>query len=266
VVTEFLFRATELPPIVQLAMQFHPDDRGADLLRLVRDMLPGLSRDIGLALVAVNAPPAPFVPPEHRLRPCWALALVGFGDPSGHAAAVEAASTAVSPLFDLETPIPFTELQSMFDAGAPAGNSCYERAVYLPELTDDAIAVVAEEVPRKSSPLSQVVVYTLDGAYNDVGELDTALGGSRAARYAMFVVGIEPGRAELTAAKAWVRRFTDTLSEATIGHRYVNGMSEYGPADVRATYGADKHERLARIKSTYDPDNVFHHNVNVLPN
>ena len=34
---------------------------------------------------------------------------------------------------------------------------------------------------------------------------------------------------------------------------------------IRASYGADKLARLARIKTEYDPDNVFHHNINIKP-
>ena len=48
----------------------------------------------------LNAPPAPFVPAEHHVRPGVLLVLVGFGSPDDHAAQCGQIRTALSPLFE----------------------------------------------------------------------------------------------------------------------------------------------------------------------
>ena len=46
---------------------------------------------------------------------------------------------------------------------------------------------------------------------------------------------------------------------------YVNSLDEFGEDRLRAAYGSAKYQKLARIKTVYDPDNVFHHNANIKP-
>ena len=46
---------------------------------------------------------------------------------------------------------------------------------------------------------------------------------------------------------------------------YPNGNSDAGPDETRRLYGDAKLARLAALKRTWDPDNVFHVNPNVAP-
>lgn len=46
---------------------------------------------------------------------------------------------------------------------------------------------------------------------------------------------------------------------------YVNAMTEVEEDRLRASYGPGKYDRLAAIKRTYDPDNVFQRNANIKP-
>jgi hypothetical protein len=52
---------------------------------------------------------------------------------------------------------------------------------------------------------------------------------------------------------------------ATGSGSYVKFMTDIEENRVKATYGHEKYVRLARIKRAWDPDNVFHLNVNIKP-
>ena len=265
VVTHFEYRLHEVGPIVQLGMLFFDLDRGADVLRLTRDILPGLSTDLALYVVAVNAPPAPFVPLEHHFRHGWAVVLAGFGAPEEHAAQLDAIRSTLSPLFELVTPMPYVALQQMFDDGARWGTCCYQKMLFVDDLTDDAIAVIAEHLPGRTSPMSMLEFYTFGGAYAEVADDATAFGGSRSARFGVFFIGLTEDVALLPAEREWLRTFWDALVPHSLGAGgYVNAATEFGDERVRSIYGS-KYDRLRAVKAQYDPTNVFRHNANIPP-
>ena len=47
--------------------------------------------------------------------------------------------------------------------------------------------------------------------------------------------------------------------------RYVNNLAPDEAGDAAAIYGTERYERLASIKKTYDPANLFRLNHNVTP-
>jgi FAD/FMN-containing dehydrogenase len=267
VVTEFEFALHDVGPLVQLGLFFWGQDQGVEMLTFARDFIETTPLDTGLSIVGLNAPPAPFVPEEHHFTPGYLLAVVGWGSPEEHAALVQPIRDALPPLFEFVTPIPYTELQKMLDESAPWGILAYEKAIYLDEMTDGAIAVIAEQLPRKVSPMSLMPIFTMRGAYAEVADDSTAFGGSRASKWLVNIDATSPGDMDLLAAdRAWVRGFWDALlPHAGDSAGYVNFMVEADNDRLRATYGAEKYDRLARIKAEYDPDNVFHLNANIAP-
>ena len=60
-----------------------------------------------------------------------------------------------------------------------------------------------------------------------------------------------------------------TFLDALQPHRagvYVNFLdADDGTSRVREAYGDDTYRRLTEVKAKYDPENVFHNNMNIRP-
>jgi FAD/FMN-containing dehydrogenase len=265
IVTSFDYRLHEAGPLAQLGLFFWGAGQGDEALRFSRDFVKTLPDDMGTILAGLCAPPAPFVPELYHLVPGFALLIVGWGSAEEHEKVVDPIRAALPPLFEFVTPIPHTELQKMFDEAYVWGTLAYEKALYLDELTDEAIAVMAEHLPQMTSPLSFMPMLPLAGAYLEVGDDETAFGGRRAPCWAVNIAAVAQSPDVLATDRAWVRSFWEALRPHAQGSgSYVNFMSEDDYDRVQAAYG-QKYERLAQVKAAYDPDNVFHLNANIKP-
>jgi hypothetical protein len=267
VVTTFEFQLHPVGPEVQLGLFFWGMDSGEQVLRLARDVVPNLPADAGAQVViGLNAPPAPFVPPQYHFSPGYLLMVVGFSSVEEHAQIVAPIREELPPLFELVTPIPYVALQRMLDETGPWGLLGYQEGIYLDELTDDVISVIVDRMPAKCSPMSFCLIFRLDGAYSEIGDDETAFGGGRAPRYIINIAGIAATPEILRAERAWVRSVWGALRPfARDSGGYVNSMTDTDDDRIRAAYGPAKYQRLARIKAKYDPDNIFHLNTNIKP-
>ena len=267
VVTQFEFRLHELDPTVQLAMFFWGIDQGPQVLRLAGELAADLPPELNIVIAALNAPPEPFVPEQHQGAPGYAILLTGFGAQQQHASLAARIRAELPPLFDLEIPIPYVQLQQLLDRASDWGFHGYEKGAYVEELSDGVIRAVTERLPRKSSPMSMVLFYRLDGAYSRADDDSTAFSGGRSPRFAAFIVAVAPDADMLAVERSWVLDTWEALRPYSIGggDGYVNGTADYGQDRVRASYGPAKYERLARIKAAYDPANAFHLNANIEP-
>jgi FAD/FMN-containing dehydrogenase len=267
VVSSFEFRLHEVDPIVQVGLFFWPLHQAMEALSLLGEITGAMPPEINGVVAALNAPPAPFVPAEHHFAPGYALLMTGFEGTPEHARLTDQIRRTLPPLFDLIAPMPYVEVQQILDESTAWGHYAYEKGTYIESLSDEVIDVVAAHVPAKNSPMSLVLFYRLDGAYSGVSDDATAFSGGRSPRYGTFLADVAPDLDLLAADRTWVRDFWDGLRPFAIGtgDGYLNGTSEYQNDRVRNSYGTAKYERLAGIKATYDPDNVFHLNANIKP-
>ncbi|MFI6367456.1 FAD-binding oxidoreductase [Nocardia sp. NPDC050630] len=267
VVTEFEYRTHRIGPEVHVGIFFWPLTDGPAALRLIREFIPTMPPRSGVLVgVGLSAPPEPFVPDQYHFVPGHALITAGYGTAEEHAEMVAPIRDALTPLFEFITPMPFTGLQSMLDAALPWGIHGYEKALDLDDFSDEVIAVLAERAGQKTSPLSFMPIFALDGAFTAVGEEDTAFGGARSAHYVCNIEAAAPDAEILAVDRAWVRSTWEALCPFAANQGgYVNFMAEAGEDRVRASYGPAKYAKLADIKTEYDPANVFHRNANITP-
>ena len=62
----------------------------------------------------------------------------------------------------------------------------------------------------------------------------------------------------------WTAEFAAALRQTDAG-AYVNFLGDEGESRVRAAYPGPTWDRLAAIKATYDPENLFRLNQNIPP-
>jgi FAD/FMN-containing dehydrogenase len=261
VVTRFDFR---LHPVRQVlaGMVLHPAARAKELLQFFRDFTANAPDELTALFASLVAPPAPFIPPPLQGTSMVAVVVCWCGDPVGGEAALRALRSFGPPAVDAIMEMPYAVLQSMLDAGAPAGWRYHMKATYLDDLDGGAIDALAGHAPLPS-PLSQVHVHHLGGAVSRVEPGATPYPHRRSPFLANLIAACPPTESP-DAHASWARSLYDALLPHSSKTGYVNFLGDEGDARVRAAYG-DNFARLARIKHAYDPGNVFRHNHNITP-
>ena len=159
--------------------------------------------------------------------------------------------------------MPLKDLNSAFDGLYGPGDQWYWRGDFVSEIPDEAIVQNREWNDRMPNWKSGSHIYPIDGAVGDVAPDATAFA-FRDAVWSQVLIGVSPDAADAEALRDWTVGYWEALHPYSDGGAYVNFMMEEGQARVQATYGPN-YERLTRVKATYDPDNVFRVNQNILP-
>jgi FAD/FMN-containing dehydrogenase len=263
VVTSFLFRLHEVGTIVG-GPTFWAIEDSAEVLRAYRDFLPGAPRELNGFFAFASVPPAPPFPDELHLRKVCGIVWCYSGAPEQAAEAMAPLLEAVpEPLLHGVQEMPLPALQGAFDPVYPAGDQWYWRADFVKEIPDEAVAVHARFGAEMPTLQSTMHMYPIDGAAHDVAPSETAFS-YRDATWGSVFAGVDHDPANVPAIRSWSIDYNEALRPYSAGGAYVNMMMDEGQERVQASY-RDNYDRLARIKATYDPDNVFRVNQNIRP-
>jgi FAD/FMN-containing dehydrogenase len=264
IVTSFEFQLHPVGPIVLAGMLIHLLDNATDVARAWRDYVENAPEELVSALAIVQAPPAPFVPPELVGTPVLGMIAFYVGDPADGEGLIAGLKAIGPPAQDLVQPMPYTAFQAMLDDFAPSGWQNYHRGVHMSAFPDAAIDAYLETGPQRLSPMTQAIVFRHGGAVSRV-PADFAAAGNRDAVYMAHPIACWTDPAEDDTHIAWTQRYVDALSPWATGGVYLNFEQDEGTAHVRRGYDADTYARLVALKDAWDPGNVFRVNQNIPP-
>ena len=168
-----------------------------------------------------------------------------------------------SPVEDWIQPMPYPALQSARDDGFPAGRLHYWKSGWLRDLTDSAVATLMEFLPQMPSTASGVGFQQMHGVASRVAPTDTAFP-HRAEHYDFLILSQWSDATDSDRNVEWTRALFEAMRPHLEEAVYVNNLGDEGPARVKAAYGQN-YPRLAALKRTYDPDNLFRANQNIEP-
>ncbi|MFI9050748.1 FAD-binding oxidoreductase [Streptomyces sp. NPDC053427] len=263
VVTSFDFR---LRPVhtVGVGVSLWPVDQARQVLEWYREFLPAAPEDLTGFFAQLVVPPAPPFPEDIHGQKMCGVVWCWTGDPAAVETALAPPDGPGAPTFHFAAPMPYPALQTMFDELMPTGLQWYWRGAFFDRITDEAIGVHLKYGENIPTDLSTMHLYPVDGAAARVGKDDTAWA-YRDALWSGVIAGIDPDPDNAETIRQWSVDYWEELHPHSMGGAYVNFMGTgEGQDRVRATY-RDHYGRLAAVKRTYDPDNFFHANQNVMP-
>ena len=262
VATAFTFRLHSVGPDVLAGLLLYEAERGAELMRLLRDVLADAPEEFGPALGYLTVPVDDELPAELHNRLVSALVFCWSG-PIEEGETLIAPFRALEPLADLVGVVPYADFQCSIDD--PPGYRNWWTAEYLHVVTDEAIDVIhahSLQIPTPGPAQSFIVPW--GGAVARVGEDDTPLT-QRDASWVVHPFALWEDEADDEKVIGWARAFRDDIARHASGGVYLNFIGDEGEDRVRAAFGPEKYRRLADIKARYDPDNVFRGNQNIRP-
>jgi FAD/FMN-containing dehydrogenase len=178
-----------------------------------------------------------------------------------------AASAAIAPLLHLGT-VQAQDIQKkpyyamLEDAVSPPPSlKLVGHDGFLKTLSKEALSILAANYGKPGKPIAQI--RSLGGAMARVSAQATAFA-HRESEALVIVPAFAPVNAGDVQAHQIRQAAWGPLAPLSSG-AFVNFLSEASEASVAAAYPSATYARMASIKATYDPDNVFNQNQNIKP-
>jgi FAD/FMN-containing dehydrogenase len=255
IATTFTYRLHPLE-MVTGGLIAHPVEAAPELLRFYRDAVADCPDDLTVFAALAHAPDGSGV----KLA---AMVVFHTGDEEQAEADLAPFKSWGSPAVVEVGRMPYQVMNTLLDAGYPAGALNYWLASFADTLSDGLIDEMVERFASVPSPMSAILMEHFHGAVTRVGVTDTAVP-HRHEGWNVFIPSVWTDRAETDENVAWTRETFRAFGPHLEERRWLNYLGDDESDAVKAAYGPN-YERLLELKRRYDPENVFHHNHNIDP-
>ena len=257
IVTSFEYRLHPVGPTVLGGMVIHPIEKAKEVLKFYRAFTSEAPDELTTQLGLLTSPDG---------NPIIAIPLCYSGPIEAGEQVIRPLREFGPPVADLIQPMPYRQVQAMFDPGFQPGFHNYWKSNFMKEISDGAIDTIVAHVATVPSPHTFTLIENFGGAVARVGAEDTAFN-HRDSRYNFGILSIWSDPADSQRNVEWTRNFLDAMQPFCTDEVYVNYTSDDETEDrIKAAYGgAAKYGRLAALKNKYDPTNLFRLNQNIKP-
>lgn len=257
VATSFEFNLYEVGPTIIGGLVVYPFDQAREVLKFYRDFTADIPDELSVLGGLIHAP-------DGSGTPMAAILACHCGSQEEGEAAVEPIKAFGNPAMVQMGPMPYSMVNKMLDDGFPKGALNYWKSSFLSTLSDEAIDSMIKQFSACPSGMTGMIIEHIQGAATRIRPEDTAFP-HRSTGYNLLIASEWLESAETDSNIAWTRETYNILEQFMIDGAYVNYLGDDEAASrIKSAYGPN-YDRLQKLKTRYDPDNVFHLNQNIVP-
>ena len=207
--------------------------------------------------------PMPFVPEDQHGKLVVFALMIHAGDIEAGQAAVAPFRALATPVADMLRPMLYPEIYGPEGEAEDYHPLAIARTLFVDRIDLPVAKVIMAHLESSDAAMRVAQLRVLGGAIARVPADATAYA-HRSSRIMVNIASFYEGDHDKAKRQAWVDDFVAAITQDDHG-AYVNFLVDEGEERIRAAYPGATWDRLANVKSTYDPSNLFRLNQNVPP-
>lgn len=262
IVTSFKFKLHKVGPTVMCGPVVFPLEEAKGVYHRFLEFCKNAPEEATVWSVLRPCPPFPFVDAAYIGKPVLILVGMYNGPLEEGKKVLSQLKLMGKPIGDGLFPQQFVNFQKAFDPLLVPGVRNYWKTHNFKEIDKGLVDVLIAYGSKLPSPHTELFFTQMGGQTNRIGKNKTAY----PHRDVDFILNVHTRwdtKSDDQICIAWAREFFEKVKPFSSGGSYVNFVSE-GDDSLKGAY-LENTERLAALKTKYDPKNVLRSNLNISP-